>query len=97
MNSLCRLNVFDASDYLDNEVINADYLNAVLEDPNPEVILAAIADVAKTRGMTQLTKRHRTWSRKPVQVTGLRCEAQLRHHPQAATWTGGETPCETGQ
>ncbi|AQR63765.1 putative addiction module antidote protein [Aquaspirillum sp. LM1] len=29
-------------------------LNAALEDPNPDVLLAAIRDVARARGMTQL-------------------------------------------
>ena len=29
---------------------------AALEDPNPEALFAAIADVAKARGMTQLAK-----------------------------------------
>lgn len=47
---------FDAADYLDNEEVIAEYLTAALEDPNPEVFLAAIADVAKARGMTQLAK-----------------------------------------
>lgn len=45
---------FDASDYLDNEVVIAEYLNAALEDENPDVFLQAIADVAKARGMTKL-------------------------------------------
>ncbi len=38
---------FDASDYLDNEDTIAEYLTAALEDVNPDVFLAAIADVAK--------------------------------------------------
>lgn len=47
---------FDVADYLDNEEVIAEYLTAALEDPNPEVFLAAVADVAKARGMTQLAK-----------------------------------------
>jgi probable addiction module antidote protein len=47
---------FDAADYLDNEEVIAEYLTAALDDPNPEVFLAAVADVAKSRGMTQLAK-----------------------------------------
>ena len=47
---------FDAADYLDNEEVIAEYLTAALEDPNPEVFLAAVADVAKARGMTKLAK-----------------------------------------
>jgi len=47
---------FDAADYLDNDEVIAEYLNAALEDPNPDVFLIAIADVAKARGMAQLAK-----------------------------------------
>lgn len=41
---------FDVADYLDNEEIIAEYLTAALEDENPDVFLAAVADVAKARG-----------------------------------------------
>jgi probable addiction module antidote protein len=47
---------FDAADYLDNEKVIAEYLNAALEDPNPNVFLVAIRDVAKAHGITQLAK-----------------------------------------
>jgi probable addiction module antidote protein len=47
---------FDAVDYLDSEETIAEYLNAALEDPNPEVFLAAIRDIARARGMAQLAK-----------------------------------------
>ena len=47
---------FDAADYLDNEKVIAEYISAALENENPNVLLAAIADVAKVRGMTQLAK-----------------------------------------
>ena len=47
---------FDAADYLDNDEVIAEYINAALEDENPNVFLQAIADVAKARGMTKLAK-----------------------------------------
>lgn len=47
---------FDAADYLDSDEVIAEYLNAALEDENPDVLLQAIADVAKARGMTQLAR-----------------------------------------
>jgi len=47
---------FDAADYLDSEETIAEYLNAALEDENPDVFLVAVADVAKARGMAQLAK-----------------------------------------
>ena len=51
-----KVKVFDAADYLDNDEVIAEYLNAALEDANPDVFLAAISDVAKARGMSRLAK-----------------------------------------
>ncbi|REG52061.1 putative addiction module antidote protein [Paraburkholderia sp. BL6669N2] len=45
---------FDASDYLDSEEAIAEYLNAALEDGDADVLLAAIADIAKARGMAKV-------------------------------------------
>lgn len=47
---------FDAADYLDSEKVIAEYLNAALEDENPDVFLIAVGDVAKAHGMAQLAK-----------------------------------------
>lgn len=49
-----RVAVFDAADYLDDDKVISEYLNAALEDQNPDVFLQAIADVAKARGMSKL-------------------------------------------
>jgi probable addiction module antidote protein len=48
------LTPFDASDYLDDEETIAEYLTAALENPDPDVFLAAIRDVAKTRGIAKV-------------------------------------------
>jgi probable addiction module antidote protein len=48
--------LFDATDYLDDEATIAAYISAALEDPNPDVFLTAVRDVARARGMTQLAK-----------------------------------------
>jgi len=45
---------FDATDYLHDDETIAEYLTAALEDPNPDVFLVAMRDVARARGMTQL-------------------------------------------
>jgi len=47
---------FDVADYLDNEEVIAGYLAAAMEDPNPDVFLAAIGDVAKARGMAEIAE-----------------------------------------
>jgi probable addiction module antidote protein len=47
---------FDAADYLTDEETIAEYLNAALENPDPDLFLVAVRDVARARGMTQLAK-----------------------------------------
>jgi probable addiction module antidote protein len=47
---------FDAAEYLDNEEVIAAYISAALDDPNPDVFLAAVADVARARGMSKLAR-----------------------------------------
>ena len=40
----------------DDEETIAEYITAALEDPNPDVFLTAVRDVARARGMAQLAK-----------------------------------------
>lgn len=47
---------WDASEYLETEEDMAAYLNAALEDGNTSVVAAALGDIARTKGMTQLSK-----------------------------------------
>jgi probable addiction module antidote protein len=47
---------FDAAAYLDNDSVIAEYLTAAAEDPNPDVFVAALGDVAKARGIAQIAK-----------------------------------------
>jgi len=53
---MVKFSAFDAADYLDNEESIAEYLTAALEDPNPDVFLTAVRDVARAHGMAQLAK-----------------------------------------
>lgn len=47
---------WDASEYLETEEDMAAYLNAALEDGDTSVIAAALGDIARAKGMTQLSK-----------------------------------------
>lgn len=51
-----KIKPFDASEYLDDDEVVAEYLTAALEDPNPEVFLAAVGHVAKARGMSSIAE-----------------------------------------
>ncbi len=47
---------FDGSDYLKNPAMMLDYLDVAAQDPNSDVFLMALADVAKARGMAEIAK-----------------------------------------
>ncbi|NDY55682.1 putative addiction module antidote protein [Desulfovibrio sulfodismutans] len=51
-----KISTFDAAHYLDSEEMIAEYLSAAMEDPNPDVFLTALSDVARARGITQLAR-----------------------------------------
>ena len=51
-----KLKEFDASAYLDNDEVIAEYLTAALEDGNPDVFLSAVGNVAKARGMSAIAE-----------------------------------------
>ncbi len=48
---------FDASEYLDNEEVIAEYLTAALENPGPDVYLVAVRDFAKARGVATVAAK----------------------------------------
>jgi len=49
-----KTTAWDASEYLDSPASIAEYLEAVFEDGDPALIAAALGDVARALGMTQL-------------------------------------------
>ena len=51
---MTRITDFDASEFLDSDEVVAEYLTAALEDGSPDVFLAAIANVAKAKGMSAI-------------------------------------------
>ena len=54
--SRVKFSAFDAADYLDNEAVIAEYLSLAASDENADVLLKALSDVAKARGMSQVAK-----------------------------------------
>ncbi len=44
---------FDIAEYLEDDVMIAEYLNTVLEEGDAEDIKAALGHVAKSRGMSK--------------------------------------------
>jgi probable addiction module antidote protein len=47
---------FDIADYLDNNEMITEYLNAVLEEGNESQIVVAIGYIAKAIGMTKIAE-----------------------------------------
>ena len=52
-----NLSKFDVVDYLKTEKDIAGYLSAVLEDGDPALFVAAIGDIARAKGMTEIAKK----------------------------------------
>ncbi|MDR1849104.1 MAG: putative addiction module antidote protein [Zoogloeaceae bacterium] len=53
---IADLKRFDITEHLDSEDAIAEYLTIVLEENDPVLLAAALGDVARARGMTQLAK-----------------------------------------
>jgi probable addiction module antidote protein len=51
-----KLTPFDAARYLTDDVAIAEYMTAILETGDPDLLLLALADVARARGMAQVAK-----------------------------------------
>jgi len=48
---------FDIADYLDDDKMITEYLNAVLEDGDSSDLVAAIGHIAKAIGMTKIAEQ----------------------------------------
>ena len=53
---ITKTKTFYVAEFLEDEVTIAEYLNIALEDPNPEMLLLAVRNIARARGMTQLAR-----------------------------------------
>ena len=51
-----KLLPFDAARYLTDEAAVAEYVNAVLESGDSDLLLLALGDIARARGMAQVAK-----------------------------------------
>lgn len=54
--SIGTLPEFDASRYLDSEQAVAEYLTAIMEDDDPALLAAALGDIARARGMSEIAR-----------------------------------------
>ncbi len=55
-NTKTKLLPFDAARYLTDEAAIAEYVTAVLETENTDLLLMALSDVARAKGMAQVAK-----------------------------------------
>jgi probable addiction module antidote protein len=53
---ISSLKRFDITEHLDSEEAIAEYITIVLEENDPVLLAAALGDVARARGMTQLSR-----------------------------------------
>ncbi|MDR1854163.1 MAG: putative addiction module antidote protein [Azoarcus sp.] len=53
---ISELPEFDPAEYLQSEEDMAAYLDAILEENNPSLLAAALGDIARARGMSDIAK-----------------------------------------
>jgi probable addiction module antidote protein len=53
---IAELLEFDAAEYINSDEDVAAYLTTVLEENDPSLLAAALGDIARARGMTQVAK-----------------------------------------
>ena len=51
-----KLVPFDAARYLTDETAIAEYVTAVLETDDPDLLLLALADIARAKGMAEVAR-----------------------------------------
>ena len=51
-----KTTVWDPAEHLDTEADMAAYLEAALEEGDPAIVAAALGDIARAKGMTQLAR-----------------------------------------
>ncbi|MFH0919717.1 MAG: type II toxin-antitoxin system RelE/ParE family toxin [Fibrobacterota bacterium] len=51
---MSKITPFDVSEYLEDEKTIVEYLNAIIEEDDPSLLLSAIGDIAKARGMSKI-------------------------------------------
>lgn len=51
-----KATAYDAAEFLETEEDMAAYLNAALDEGDPSLLAAALGDIARAKGMTQLAK-----------------------------------------
>ncbi|MCX7167777.1 MAG: putative addiction module antidote protein [Rhodocyclales bacterium] len=54
--SIADLPDFDFSEHLDSEQAMAEYLTVILEENDPALLAAALGDIARARGMSDIAK-----------------------------------------
>ena len=72
---------FDAAEYLDNEQEIAAYLSAILAEDDPGLLAAALGDLARARGMSEIA--HSSGITREALYKALRPGAQPRYETVA--------------
>lgn len=52
-----KTKIWDAAEYLETEEDMAAYLEAALEENDPALVAAALGDIARAKGMTQMARK----------------------------------------
>ena len=75
-NTKSKLLPFDAARYLSDDAAVAEYMTAVLEPEDPDLLLLALGDIARARGIAQVAKDAGLGRESLYKALGARLTAQ---------------------
>ncbi len=84
---------FDMTEHLDSNQAIAEYLTVILEDNDPALLAAALGDIARARGMTEIAKA--SGLTREALYKALRLAAWLGTSPDV--WLGMQTQWDLWQ
>ncbi len=84
---------WDAADYLKSDKDMAAYLEAALEENDPTLFTAALGDVARAKGMSEIARKTGLGAREPLQGALSRRQSRVRHRAQGDALTRHQFAC----
>ena len=86
---------WDAAEHLETEEDMAAYLEAALEDGDSSLVAAALGDIARAKGMTEIA-RETGLGRESVQGAISRRESRILDDTQGDPRLGPASACDNG-
>ena len=89
---------WDSAEFLNDDKVVIEYLQAALEENDPELFVKAVGNVARAMGMSSVCPGNSTRSSKPLQSIVRRTRSAHRHRDEGPwrTWCAAHRRAQSG-